>query len=204
MWWQYVLVFLGAMIMDITPFPLPPAFTVMIFLQIMFNLPIWPVVVVGVIGSVLGRYVLTLYIGKLSTHIFSREKHDDVEYLGNQMKSRGWKTQAFIVLYSLMPLPTTPLFIAAGMARLQPLFIVPAFFIGKFTSDTAAVLAGNYAAKNTADLMNGLVSWQSVAGLIIGALLICALLFVDWRTLFQHGKLKLQFNVWKSRHAGSK
>jgi len=197
MWWQYVLVFLGAMVMDITPFPLPPAFTVMIFLQIKFHLPIWPVIAIGVVGSVLGRYILTLYIPKLSTKLFSPEKHEDIEYLGDKMKSKGWKTQAFIVGYSLMPLPTTPLFIAAGMARLRPLFIVPAFFVGKFTSDTAAVLLGRYAAENTADLLNGLVSWKSIAGLVLGALLICALLFIDWRTLFQHKKFKLQFNVWK-------
>ena len=197
MWWQYVLVFLGAMLMDITPLPLPPAFTVMVLLQIMFGLPIWPVIIVGVIGSVIGRYVLTLYIAKISSWFFNEEKQRDVEYLGSQMKSKGWKTQAFILTYSLMPLPTTPLFIAAGMARLHPLYIVPAFFVGKFTSDTAAVLLGSYAAENTVDLINGLVSWKSIAGLILGALLICALVFIDWRTLFQEKKLRLQFNVWK-------
>jgi hypothetical protein len=37
MWWQYVMVFLGAVLMDITPLPLPPAFTIMILLQIMFD-----------------------------------------------------------------------------------------------------------------------------------------------------------------------
>lgn len=183
--------------MDITPLPLPPAFTVMVLLQIMFGLPIWPVIIVGVIGSVIGRYVLTLYIAKISSWFFNEEKQRDVEYLGSQMKSKGWKTQAFILTYSLMPLPTTPLFIAAGMARLHPLYIVPAFFVGKFTSDTAAVLLGSYAAENTVDLINGLVSWKSIAGLILGALLICALVFIDWRTLFQEKKLRLQFNVWK-------
>jgi membrane protein YqaA with SNARE-associated domain len=197
MWWQYVLVFFGAMAMDITPFPLPPAFTVMVFLQILFGLPIWPVVVVGVAGSIIGRYILTLYIAKVSGWIFNPEKQRDVEFLGSQMKSKGWRTQAFIIFYSLMPLPTTPLFIAAGMARLHPMFIVPAFFVGKFTSDAVAVVAGNYAAQNTAELLSGLVSWQSVAGIIFGALLICALVFIDWRMLLQQKRLTIRFDIWK-------
>ena len=48
------------MIVDIVPLPLPPAFVVMIFLQIEFNLNVWLVIVIGVAGSILGRYILTL------------------------------------------------------------------------------------------------------------------------------------------------
>jgi hypothetical protein len=28
MWWQYALVFAGALVVDIVPIPLPPAFTI--------------------------------------------------------------------------------------------------------------------------------------------------------------------------------
>ena len=62
MWWEYLFVLLGTIAVDITPLPLPPAFTVMVLFQIMFGLSIWPVIVIGVIGSIIGRYILTLYI----------------------------------------------------------------------------------------------------------------------------------------------
>jgi len=39
----------------------------MVFLQITFGLNIWWVIVIGVAGSILGRYVLTLYIPLLAT-----------------------------------------------------------------------------------------------------------------------------------------
>jgi hypothetical protein len=58
MWWQYILVFLGALAFDIVPFPFPPAFTIMMFFQILFRLDVWLVIVIGVAGSVLGRYKL--------------------------------------------------------------------------------------------------------------------------------------------------
>jgi membrane protein DedA with SNARE-associated domain len=195
--WQYILVFLGAFLVDVVPFPLPPAFTVMVFLQILFKLNIWAVIVIGVAGSIAGRFLLTLYIPKISGKIFKPSKNEDVQFLGQKMKQKGWKSQVFILAYSLLPLPTTPLFIAGGMAKMKPYYILPMFTVGKFISDMVAVLMGKYAAENTEKLLHGLISWKSITGLVLGVLLIGALLFIDWRNLFQKKKLQLKFNIWK-------
>ena len=197
MWWQYLLVFIGSMLVDIVPFPLPPAFTIMIFLQIQFNLEIWAVIVIGVAGSIMGRYILTFYVPKVSGNLFNPKKNEDVQFLGKTLKENKWKGQLTVLLYSLLPLPTTPLFIAAGMIKLKPIYIIPAFTIGKATSDTIAVLAGKYAAENTGSLIKGAVSWKSITGLIVGLLLVFALFFIDWRTLIQQKKFKLKFKIWK-------
>ena len=133
--WHYALVFFGAMAVDITPLPLPPAFTVMVFLQIRYHLPIEPVIAVGVAGSIMGRLILTLYIPKVATHIFNQSKNEDVQFLGNKLKTEVWKGQLFILLYTLMPLPSTPLFIAGGIAKMKPLYIIPAFVIGKLVNN---------------------------------------------------------------------
>ena len=197
MWWQYVLVFICAMAVDIVPFPLPPAFTVMVLLQIVFKLNIWAVIIIGVAGSIAGRYILTLYIPKLSGKIFKPSKNEDVQFLGDKLRKKGWKSQLAILVYSLLPLPTTPLFIAGGMAKMKPFYIIPAFFVGKFISDTVAVLMGKYAAENTQRLIHGMVNWKSITGLVIGLLLLCTLLFIDWRSLLQKKKFKLRFEIWK-------
>jgi len=196
-WHHYIWVFIGSFFVDVVPFPLPPAFTVMIFLQIKFGLNVWVVIAVGVMGSVFGRYLLTLYIPKISSRIFRPSKNEDLHFLGSRLKQKGWKSQAMILLYSLMPLPTTPLFLAGGMARIKPLYIIPSFLIGKLVSDSIAVWSGRYAAENTYDLIHGLISWKSASGLAIGLLLVFALLFVDWRTFLVQKKLKLRFNIWK-------
>ena len=155
MWWQYLLVFIGAFLFDVVPFPSPPAFTIMVFLQIIYDLNIWVVILTGVIGSILGRYVLTLYIPKIAGKLFNPEKNEDVQYIGRVMKNKGWKSQLVIIAYSLLPLPTTPLFIAAGMAKLKPIYIIPSFFIGKFTSDSILVYFGKYGAKSAGNLLRG-------------------------------------------------
>jgi membrane protein YqaA with SNARE-associated domain len=197
MYWQYLLVFIGSFLFDVVPVPFPPAFTIMVFLQIMFDLNIWWVISIGVVGSILGRYVLTLYIPFLSGKFFKKSKSEDIEFLGKKMKEKVWKGQFTILAYSLLPLPTTPLFLAAGMARIKPLYIIPAFFIGKFISDSVTVHIGKYASNHANNIMHQALSWKSIASLVLGLILICVLLFVDWRTLIQTKKLRLKFEIWK-------
>ena len=86
MWWQYLLVFLGALLFDIVPFPFLPAFTIMVFLQIIFGLNVWAVIVIGVVGSVLGRYILLLYAPVLANKYLKLSKNEDIQFLGVKMK----------------------------------------------------------------------------------------------------------------------
>ena len=197
MWLKYVYVFLASVAVDIVPFPLPPAFVVMVFLQIYFKLDVWLVIIVGVAGSILGRYILTLYIPKVAKRIFKPSKNEDVQFLGKKLKEKSWKSQLFILTYSLLPLPTTPLFIAGGMAGMKPRLIIPAFFVGKFISDAIAVFMGKYAAENSAGLLEGVFSLKSLLGLFFGVILIIGLLFIDWRSLLQEKKFKLNYKIWK-------
>ncbi len=195
--WQYILVFLGALMFDIVPFPFLPAFTIMIFLQVVFDLNLWAVIFIGVAGSILGRYILTLYIPYLSDKYFKPAKNEDIQFLGKKMKEKGWKSQLVIIAYSLLPLPTTPLFVAGGMARIKPLYIIPAFFVGKFTSDSIALSMGKYASENVDNIKSNLLSWQSITGLAGSLLLLFALLFIDWRSLIQKKKFTLKFKILK-------
>ena len=91
MWWQYLLVFISTLAVDIVPFPLPPAFTLMVLLQVVFKLNIWTVIFIGVAGSIAGRYILTLYIPRLAGTLFNPAKNEDVQYLGKKLKEKGWK-----------------------------------------------------------------------------------------------------------------
>ena len=195
--WPYLLVFIGAFLFDVVPFPFLPAFTIMIFLQVVFHLNLWTVICIGVTGSILGRYILTLYIPLLSDRYFNPAKNADLHFLGERLKTKGWKSQLVILAYSLLPLPTTPLFVAGGMARIKPLHIIPAFFVGKFTSDSIAMSMGKFASENINSIRSHILSWQSIAGLLGSLLLLLALIFIDWRTLIQKKRLTLKFAIFK-------
>jgi membrane protein YqaA with SNARE-associated domain len=174
----------------------------MIFLQITFNLNIWWVIIIGVVGSILGRYLLTLYIPFLAGRIFKKSKNEDVQFLGEKLKEKGWKSQAAILAYTLLPLPTTPLFLASGMAKINARYIIPAFFVGKFTSDAVTVHLGKYVSENTASVLQGGISWKSISSLVLGLLFISLVLFIDWRSLIQQNKFVLTFRIWKHSKEG--
>jgi len=173
----------------------------MVFFQILFGLNIWWVIIIGVFGSILGRYVLTLYIPLLAERIFKKSKNEDVQFLGEKMKDQGWRGQAAILAYTLLPLPTTPIFLASGIARINALYIIPTFFVGKFTSDAITVHLGKYASENAENLFQGGLTWKSVVSLILGMLLVCGILFIDWRSLIQKKKCSLNFRIWKKSKA---
>lgn len=148
-------------------------------------------------GSIAGRYILSLYIPKVSGRLFKPAKNEDVQYLGKKLKEKGWKSHGLIFFYSLLPLPTTPLFIAGGMARLKPWQILPAFIVGKLISDTIAVMIGRESLGTTEQLMDGMVSWKSTGGFALGLVLLFALLFFDWRSILQKKHFRLKFNIWR-------
>ena len=74
MWWTYPLVFVAALAVDAVPIISPPAWTVMVLLMMKFDLNPWVVLVVGVPGSALGRFLLSLYVAKLSNKSSSAAK----------------------------------------------------------------------------------------------------------------------------------
>ncbi len=197
MLWQYALVFLGALLFDIAPFPFAPAFTIMVFLQILFHLNVWLVIITGVIGSVLGRYILLLYTPFLAKKYLNELKNQDIEFLGEKMKENKWKGQMFVLAYSLLPLPTTPLFLGAGISKIKIKFIIPAFMIGKFISDSIILNVGKYATENSQSIIDNALTWKSFASLALGFILLFCLFFINWRTLIQRKKLEFNFKILK-------
>ena len=169
----------------------------MILLQITFHLNIWLVIIAGVVGSVLGRYILILYTPSITNKYIKRSKNEDVQFLGTKMKENKWKGQIIVLAYSLLPLPTTPLFLAAGMSKLNAKYIIPAFLIGKFTSDTLALHAGKYASENAHNIMQNALSWKSIVSALFFLFLIFCLFFIDWRSLIQKKKLVWKFKILK-------
>ena len=195
MWWHYLLVFLGTILFDIVPFPFPPAFTIMVFLQILFDLNVWAVIVIGVLGSVLGRFILLLYAPLLANKYLKESKNNDIKFLGDKMNENKWKGVLVVLAYSLLPLPTTPLFLGAGISKIKPIYIIIPFLVGKFTSDSIALHLGKFAAENQQSIIDNTFSWQSIASFTLGFVMLFCLFFINWRTLIHTKKLKFDFKI---------
>jgi membrane protein DedA with SNARE-associated domain len=185
------------LMVDAVPFIGPPAWTVMVFFQLKFHLNIWIVLVTGVSGSAIGRYLLALYMPYLGSKVLNRNKEADLQFLGSKLSAKQWQMHSFVLLYTLVPLPSTPLFTVAGISKINPLRILPAFFAGKFLSDALMVYAGKYAAENIDNLVHGVLSWQGILSSVAGIILLFIILFINWRILIQNKKVRFNFTIWK-------
>src|SRR6185295_10611950 len=107
-----------------------------------------------------------------------------------------WRSWSFVFIYSVLPLSTTALFTAAGIAKISPLQIVPPFFCGKLVSDAVMLFSGRYAAASAGDLLHGTVSVKSIVTAGLGLAIIGLLLFLDWRDLLQRKKIAFNFSIW--------
>ena len=195
--WPYLAMFLAALATDLIPVIGPPVWTVMIFMLVKFDLNPWLVLAVGVPGSVLGRYGLSLYAPWFFGKVIKQTKRDELTFVGSKLKSSLWRSWPFVLVYALTPLSTTALFSAAGLARIKPIQILPPFFVGKFVSDALMLFFGRYAIQNSADLAYGSFSWKGIITIVAGLVVVAAFLFLDWRMLLEKKLLRVNFNIWK-------
>ncbi|HUR56938.1 MAG TPA: hypothetical protein VM029_04475 [Opitutaceae bacterium] len=193
----YLWVFLASLLVDLVPVIGPPAWTVMVVLMLKFDLNPWAVLAAGVPASVLGRYLLSLYTPWLSKKIIKRRKSEELEFVGRKLKQKLWQSWTFVLVYSLSPLPTTPLFSAAGLAKISPLHVLPPFFVGKFISDAVMLFTGRTAVASMGDLVHGTFSIKGIIFAVLSVVVICGFLFLDWRTLLVKKKVRFNVHIWK-------
>jgi membrane protein DedA with SNARE-associated domain len=191
---MYLAVFVSAVLIDLFPLITPPAWTAMVFLMVNYDLNPWIVTVVGVAGSTIGRYFFSLYVTKLSEKFIRRRKREEMEFLGSKLGQKLWPAWLFVFLYALTPMSTTALFTAAGMAKVEPVRVLPPFFCGKLINNGIVVFAARYAAAN---LTQGTFSLKGILLIILGLVLIGGVLFVDWRSWLERGTFRLEFRIWK-------
>lgn len=197
--WPYVLVFLATLAVDTVPIFAPPAWILLVIFTVTFKLNPWLVLVVGVTGSTIGRYILTRYIPRVSSSVVNRREDENLRYIGKKLGQAKWSSAVFVFLYTLTPLSTTALFTAVAAARVKPWHILPPFFVGRLITDGVMVFSGKYASANLSELFRGQVSWKTVLILVAGLVVIGGVLFIDWRRLLEKRKLRFNFKILKAQ-----
>ena len=193
----YLAVFFAGLAVDLVPIVSPPAWTVMLWLLVRYDLNPWIVVFAGVPGSALGRWIFSLYVVKISDKIIKRTKHEELQFVGRKLGTKLWPSWLFVFLYTLSPLSTTALFTAAGMAKVGAVRTIPPFFVGKFISDAAMIFAGRYAVGSWSDVVDGTFSAKGISLMVLGLAIIGGFLFIDWFALLERKTLQFKFRIWK-------
>jgi len=198
--WPYLLVFFAALAVDTIPIFAPPAWILLVVLLVKFELNPWLTVAIGVTGSTIGRYILTRYIPKISSSLVNRREDANLRYIGDKIGRAKWSSSFFVFLYTLTPLSTTALFPAVAMARItRPFHILLPFFLGRLITDGVLVFSGKYASANLLDLLHGEANWKGIVTLVAGLVIISLFLFIDWRQLLEHKKVRFRFRILKAQ-----
>ena len=89
----YLAAFAAALLVDTIPVFAPPAWTILAFMIIKWKLNPWGIIATGALGSVIGRYILTLYMPHVSAKIFRRSENANISFLGKKLGGRFWSRQ---------------------------------------------------------------------------------------------------------------
>ena len=195
--WMYLAVFLSALAVDLIPVIAPPAWTLMVFFLVKFHLNPWVLLVAGVSGSTLGRYIFSLYVPKIADMLIKRHKREELEFMGKKLSQKLWQSWLFVFIYTLTPLSTSALFTAAAIAKVKAGRMLPPFFAGKFVTDAVLIFTGRYAVLNLTGLMHGAFSAKGILIIVATLVVTGGFLFVDWRALLETKQFKFNFRIWK-------
>src|SRR4029434_4027164 len=100
----YLAAFVSALLVDTVPVFAPPAWTILAFIIVKWKPNPWGLIAAGTIGSVIGRYILTLYMPRISAKIFRPSENDNISFLGKKIGGRFWRANIFVMLYAISPL----------------------------------------------------------------------------------------------------
>ena len=169
-------------LINVIPYFMPPTWAVVAFFLIAFQLPVWPLAIGAVAASTTGRCGLYLISARWGRRLLSAQHRANVDALGGWLNHRpGWRGVLDVALYSLGPVPSNELFIAAGLsgAKLWPVAL--GFIPGRLVSYPLLALG----AKAANDHFDGALTkqWHDPKWLAVELLSIAGIVAfarIDW------------------------
>ena len=174
-----------AVVINLIPYFMPPTWAVVAFFLIALSLPLWPLAIGCAFASTAGRCGLYYMSARWGRRLLSARHRENVEALGRWLNARpGWRGALDVLVYSLGPIPSNDLFIAAGLSRARLWPVAVGFLPGRLVSYPALALA----AQGANDHFGGILTrqWHDPKWLALEILSIVGLVLfsrIDWPRL---------------------
>lgn len=165
---------------NLVPAFMPSSWMVMAFFYIQFDLPLLPLTIGGALVSGLGRMLLARGSGWFSRR-YMRGSRDDLDLLGRYLARYKHVAAPATFVYTLSPLPTNNLFIAAGMVGINLLWVLVGFWAGRMIADTFWVWTTERVFTSLRDVFTGAFNtpW-AIALQLLSAALVAVLCLLPW------------------------
>ncbi len=166
---------------NIIPFFMPPSWILLSFFKVKYDVPIWLLTPGGALCSTGGRVVLALICRHAGSRWLPEKERKNVADLGKFIARKRLSFWGYL-FYAFGPIPSSHLFIAAGLARLNLRAVAAGFCLGRLVSYTVLVLTANSVADNLVPLFKKQFgSWFAWGSVAFAVLFVIALLKIDWR-----------------------
>ncbi len=119
----WALVFL----MNAVTFPLPPAWTVLAAYYATGRVPLLPLTLVGSAAATLGRLLFSWTVARFTGRLSAQEQAN-AEALADAANRRLHWPWLFVIIYSFLPVPSDPVFVAIGLGALPQRSSTIAYF----------------------------------------------------------------------------
>jgi hypothetical protein len=133
--YQYLAALGLVFLINLVPAFMPASWMVLVFFRIKYGLPLLALSIGGAVASALGRLVLARASGLFAQH-FLKGKQSDLHELGTFLNEHRQHVGLATLLYTLSPLPTNNLFIAAGMVGVELSWVFTGFLAGRLIANT--------------------------------------------------------------------
>jgi uncharacterized membrane protein YdjX (TVP38/TMEM64 family) len=159
---------------------MPPMWAVLAAFHIGAGVPLLPLCLGSAATGAFGRYALARLSRRVSRFL-PRTDRRNAEALGYWFNRRGSHKWWFVAGYSLGPLPSNALFIAAGAGRIPAGRVALIFGLCRAVSDTFWVWTGaNFASNFGGLLRDSVLNWWSLALQLVGLFAVAVIFRLPW------------------------
>jgi membrane protein YqaA with SNARE-associated domain len=113
-----LLAYLLDFITNIIPLFMPPTWLLLSFFRVHYGLPVWLLAPGGALCSTAGRCILALGSRHLGARVLPEKERKNITDLGEFIRHKKLSFVG-VLFYAFGPIPSSHLFIAAGLARLN-------------------------------------------------------------------------------------
>ena len=116
--WTWLVVGLLSILFNLTPILAPPTWAMLAYFHVQHDMPFITAVVIGAVGSTLGRVLLALASRRFGSRLIPARRQADVEQAVTRIREERRLSIPLLGLFAVGPIPKSLLFMAAGMARI--------------------------------------------------------------------------------------
>ena len=185
---DYLIVFLTVVVLNIVPLFMPPTWIVLAFFYNNFAFDVLALAVTGAVASTIGRFVLS-HFGTYFRRFTNKERKKDMDIVGKIAKQNPVKSFFVTFLFSLSPFPSNVYFLTVGLTKARTIPVFLGFFIGRLISYYILIRAAQVFFNRLEDIFASKFLQVFVID-VIALVFMLLFLMVDWSLLLKKRKLK--------------